>query len=63
MKKFLFLTGVITLLATNGCLVSEGGHHGHARYESHPEVIVVGPPPVVLRAPVIVVRPPEIIVR
>ena len=67
MKKILLLSGVITLLTTTGCLVSEGGgrghYHGHARYESHADVIVVGPPPVVVRPPVVVLRPPEIIVR
>jgi hypothetical protein len=55
MKMILLFACVITLLTTTGCLVSEGGRHGHARYESHSEVIV-GPPAVV-------VRPPEIIVR
>jgi hypothetical protein len=58
MKKTLFIAGVITLLSTSGCLVSEGGGHGHshgrAHYESHSEVIVA--------APVVVARPPEIIV-
>ena len=62
MKKILFFSGVITLLATTGCIVPEGGRGGHARYEHHDEV-VVGPPVVVVRAPVVVVRPPEVIVR
>jgi hypothetical protein len=65
MKKIVCLTGILTLLSTTGCLVSEGGwheHHGHERYEHRSEVIV-GPPPIVVRAPVVVVRPPEIIVR
>ena len=62
MKKILFLTGIISLLTTSGCLVSEGGGHGHARYEHHEDVIV-GPPVVVVHAPVVVVRPPEVIVR
>ena len=64
MKKILIFTGLVTLLTTTGCLVSDGGWHGreHARYERHDEVIV-GPPAVVVRAPVVVVRPPEIIVR
>ena len=62
MKTILLFTCVITLLTTSGCLVSEGGRHGHARYESHSEVIV-GPPAVVVRPPIVVVRPPEIIVR
>jgi hypothetical protein len=66
MKKTVCLTGVLTLLLTSGCLVSEGGWHGRGhgreRYEHRSEVIV-GPPPIVVRAPVVVVRPPEIIVR
>ena len=62
MKMILLFTCVITLLTTTGCLVSEGGRHGHARYKSHSEVIV-GPPAVEVRVPVVEVRPPEIIVR
>ena len=64
MKKILLLTGVLTLLTTTGCLVSEEGHyrHGHARYERH-ETVVVGPPVVEVRAPVVEVRPPMVIVR
>jgi len=61
MKTILSLAAIITLLAATGCLVSEGGPHGHARYEHHQEVIVG--PPVVVHEPVVVVRPPEIIVR
>jgi hypothetical protein len=62
MKRILFLTGIISLLTTTGCIFPEGEGHGHARYESHPEVMV-GPPPVVVRVPEVVVRPPEVIVR
>jgi hypothetical protein len=62
MKKILFLTGIISLLTTTGCIFPEGGGREHARYESHPEVMV-GPPPVEVRAPEVVVRPPEVIVR
>ncbi len=62
MKKFLLLSGLVSLLTTTGCLVEEGGRHGHARYERHDEVIV-GPPAVVVRVPEVVVRPPEVIVR
>jgi hypothetical protein len=62
MKQILLLTGVITLLTTTGCLVSEGGHHGHGRYEGH-SAVIVGPPPVVVHVPEVIVRPPEIIVR
>jgi hypothetical protein len=62
MKKILLLTGIISLLTTTGCLVSDGGRHGHARYE-HRDEVIVGPPAVVVRAPVLEVRPPEVIVR
>ena len=55
MKKILFLAGVLTLLTATGCIVPEGDHHDHARYEDHPAVIV--------GAPEVVVRPPEVIVR
>jgi len=55
MKIILSLAGIITLFSTSGCIVADGGRHGHARYERRDEVIV-GPP-------VLVVRPPEIIVR
>jgi hypothetical protein len=59
MKKILFLTGVISLLSTTGCLVvPEREPHGHYHhYEGHGEVIVPVPPPPVI------VRPPEVIVR
>lgn len=67
MKTILLFAGIFTLLATTGCLVSEGGWHGHgrghARVESRAEVIVVGPPPIVVRPPVLVVRPPMVIVH
>jgi hypothetical protein len=66
MKNLLLLTSVITLLTTTGCLVSEGGGHGHyrghGRYESH-SAVIVGPPAVVVRVPVVEVRPPAIIVH
>jgi hypothetical protein len=57
MKKFLYLTGIVTLLSTTGCIVADGdrGGHEHARYEHH-DAVVVGPP-------ALVVRPPEVIVR
>jgi hypothetical protein len=55
MKKMLYLFAIATLLSTSGCLVSDGGHGEHARYEHH-DAVVVGPP-------VMVVRPPEVIVR
>jgi hypothetical protein len=57
MKKILFLTGLITLLANSGCIVREGHYrgHDHEHYEGHSEVIV-GPPAVI-------VRPPEVIIR
>jgi hypothetical protein len=62
MKKILYLIGIAGLLSTTGCLVSDGGGHGHARYE-HNDAVVVGPPAVVVRVPEVVVRPPEVIVR
>ncbi len=62
MKKILYLTGIISLLSTTGCIVPEGGRGGQARYEHHDEA-VVGPPVVEVRAPEVVVRPPEVIVR
>jgi len=66
MNTLLLVTGISALLTTTGCLVSEGGWHGHgrghARFESHSEVIV-GPPAVVVRVPVVEVRPPAIIVH
>ena len=55
MKKILISMGVITLLATTGCIVPEGDRHEHARYEERPAVMVP--------APEVVVRPPEVIVR
>jgi hypothetical protein len=47
MKKILLISGIISLLATTGCLVSEGGRHGHARYEHH-DAVIVGPPVVIV---------------
>jgi hypothetical protein len=60
-KKILLFTSAISLIATSGCLVSDGRRHGeyregrHEHCEHHEEVIVTHP--------VVVVRPPEIIVR
>lgn len=62
MKKILLLTGLVSLFSTTGCLVSEGGRHGHARYEHH-DAVIVGPPVVEVRVPVVEVRPPAIIVH
>ncbi len=62
MKKILLISGIVSLLATTGCLVSEGGRHGHARYE-HRDEVIIGPPAVEVRAPVLEVRPPELIVH
>ena len=66
MKTLLYLTGILLVLTTSGCLVSEQEWHGrpraHERYERRAEVIVA-PPAVVVRAPIIVVRPPEVIIR
>jgi hypothetical protein len=58
MKRILLLTGVITLITTSGCLVSDDRrYHGerHEHFEHHEEVVVTHPD--------VVVRPPEIIVR
>jgi len=55
MKKILLLTGILSLLGTTGCLVSDGGH-GHEGYRHHDDVVVVGPPVVVVRPPVVIVR-------
>jgi hypothetical protein len=66
MKNIFLFAGLVTLLTTTGCLVSEGEWHGenrgHARFERH-DAVIVGPPAVVVRAPVLEVRPPEVIVR
>ena len=62
MKKILFLTGVITLLTTTGCIFPGGERHERARYERHEE-IRVDAPVVAVRVPEVEVRPPEIIVR
>ncbi len=62
MKLIFLLAGTLSLLFNTGCIVADGGRRGHARYEHHDEVIV-GPPPIEVRAPVVEVRPPEIIVR
>ncbi len=62
MKKILFLSGMVILLSTTGCIFPGGGRGGHARYEHH-DAVLVGPPAVVVRAPEVVVRPPEVIVR
>lgn len=63
MNTILLSTGVFTLLATTGCLVSEGGRHGYYRGYERRDEIYVGPPPVVVRPPVLEVRPPEVIVH
>ena len=55
MKNIVLLISVLTLIATSGCLVSEGGGHRHGGYERR-SAVIVGPP-------VIVVRPPEVIIR
>jgi hypothetical protein len=73
MKKLLFLTCVITLLTTTGCLAPVGGGpgydrhyergygYGHGRYHGRSEVIVRAPV-VVAPAPVIVVPAPVLVV-
>jgi hypothetical protein len=62
MKTILLFTCAVTLLASTGCIVADGGRRGHARYERHDEVIV-GPPVVVVRPPEVILRPPAVIVR
>lgn len=59
MKRILFLAGILSLLASAGCIVPDGGRRGYAKHEDHFD----GPPVVVVRAPELVVRPPEVIVR
>jgi hypothetical protein len=63
MKKILIFTGLLGLLATNGCLVGEERGHEREFHEGHAEVRVEEPRAVVVRPPDVVVRPPEIIVR
>jgi hypothetical protein len=57
MKRILLSVCAVTLLATTGCLIAEGGHgggrHGHAHYESYPVVTVAAP---VVVVPVVRVR-------
>ena len=69
MKTILLLTCATLLIATTGCVVSEGGHHdgyhegyhghrgyhGPERYPSHSTVIVPAPV-VVVPVPVVRVR-------
>jgi hypothetical protein len=56
MKKFLLLTGLLSLLGTTGCLVSEEGH-GHEGYRHHDhDEVVIGPPILVVRPAVVIVR-------
>jgi hypothetical protein len=62
MKIILTLACTITLLSTTGCLVEEGGGHGHGRYEHH-SAVIVEPPVVEVRVPEVEVRPAVVIVR
>jgi hypothetical protein len=55
-KIILLFVCVITLLATGGCLVSDGGRYHDRGGYGHRDEVIVGPP-------VLVVRPPEVIVR
>lgn len=59
MKKFLILTGALTLLLTTCCLVREehrhGYYRGHERAVVHEEIRVVNPE--------IIVRPPTVIIH
>jgi hypothetical protein len=69
MKKTLLAASCIAAIAitTTGCLIAEehghGHAYGHARYETHTEVIVEHPVIVTPPRPVVVVRAPEIIIR
>jgi hypothetical protein len=68
MKNILLtVCAAAALLPFTGCLVAEGhGHaYGHARYETHTDVIVERPVhrEVIVERPVMVVRPPEIIIH
>ena len=58
MKETLLFLGLVSLLATTGCLVAEGERHGHYRGRGHHELVIVESPVLVVPAPVIVVRPP-----
>ena len=55
MKTLLFISGIILLLGTSGCLVADDGRRHHDRDYGHADVIVA--------PPVVVVRPPEVIVH
>jgi hypothetical protein len=66
MNKTLLAACIVTALTATGCLVAEEGHghaYGHARYETHSEVIVEHPVIITPPRPVLVVRPPEIIIH
>ena len=54
MKKILLLAGIMSLLASTGCIVVDGDRHGHVRRERHDDVIV---------GPAVVIVHPEVIVR
>ena len=56
MKTILLFTGLITLLASTGCIVTESGRHYHKRHEEVRSEVIVGPPVVVVRPPVVIVR-------
>lgn len=62
MKKILYLSSIVTLLSTTGCIVPVNGRGGDARYQHHDNVIA-GPPAVVVGVPEVVVQPPVVIVR
>jgi hypothetical protein len=55
MKKILFLTGIIALLSTTGCIVADGGRRDHVYYDRRPAVVVGVPEVVVRPAPVVIV--------
>ena len=56
-KTILLFTCALTLLATSGCLVADGGGGGHGHWHhGGRSAVIVGPPAVVLPVPVIVVH-------
>jgi hypothetical protein len=58
MKTIFSFACFITLLATSGCIVDDGGRRWHRH-----SAVIIGPPVLVVPAPVVEVRPPEVIVR
>ncbi len=55
MKIILLFTCALTLLATTGCLVSDGGGGRGRWHRGGRSSVIIGPPSVILPVPVIVV--------